>query len=32
MSQPKWLDWAVELQALAQAGLTYGKDKYDLDS
>ena len=24
MSQPKWLDWAVELQALAQAGLTYG--------
>lgn len=31
MSQPKWLDWAVELQALAQAGLTYGKDKYDLE-
>ena len=25
----KWLDWAVELQALAQAGLTYGKDVYD---
>lgn len=22
----KWLDWAVELQSLAQAGLTYGKD------
>lgn len=25
----KWLQWAVELQALAQAGLTYGKDIYD---
>lgn len=25
----KWLQWAVELQALAQAGLTYGKDVYD---
>ena len=25
----KWLDWAVELQSLAQAGLTYGKDMYD---
>lgn len=24
-----WLQWAVELQALAQAGLTYGKDVYD---
>ena len=28
MSQ-KWLEWAIELQALAQAGLTYGKDVYD---
>lgn len=25
----KWLDWAIELQSLAQAGLTYGKDAYD---
>lgn len=25
----KWVQWAVELQALAQAGLTYGKDIYD---
>ena len=25
----KWLEWAVELQALSQAGLTYGKDIYD---
>ncbi len=24
-----WLDWAVELQALAQAGLTYGRDAFD---
>lgn len=24
-----WLRWAVELQSLAQAGLTYGKDVYD---
>ena len=30
MEQNKiWLDWAVELQSLAQAGLTYGKDVYD---
>lgn len=27
----RWLDWAVELQSLAQAGLTYGKDVYDLE-
>lgn len=26
-----WLDWAVELQALAQAGLHYGKDPFDLE-
>lgn len=25
----KWLEWAIELQSLAQAGLTYGKDLYD---
>ena len=25
----KWLQWGVELQSLAQAGLTYGKDVYD---
>ena len=24
-----WLEWAIELQSLAQAGLTYGKDEYD---
>lgn len=27
----KWLEWAVELQSLAQAGLTYGKDVYDIE-
>ena len=27
----QWLDWAVELQALAQAGLFYGHDQYDLE-
>lgn len=27
----KWLDWAVELQSLAQAGLYYGKDPFDLE-
>lgn len=25
----KWLEWAIALQSLAQAGLTYGKDIYD---
>lgn len=27
----QWLQWAIELQALAQAGLTYSKDVYDLE-
>ena len=27
----RWLDWAVELQSLAQAGLTYSKDAYDIE-
>ena len=26
-----WLDWAVELQAIAQNGLTYAKDIYDIE-
>lgn len=26
-----WLEWAVELQSIAQAGLYYGKDKFDLE-
>lgn len=26
-----WLQWAIELQSIAQAGLTYGNDKFDLE-
>ena len=26
-----WLDWAVELQSLAQSALYYCKDKYDIE-
>jgi len=29
--QQNWLDWAVELQGLAQAGLYYSKDVYDIE-
>ena len=28
---PRWVSWAQELQSLAQAGLEYSKDPYDLD-
>lgn len=31
MLQDKWIEFAIELQSLAQAGLTYGKDVYDLE-
>lgn len=27
----KWLDWAKQIQSIAQAGLTYSKDVYDLE-
>ena len=27
----QWLAWIVELQSLAQAGLTYGRDRFDLE-
>lgn len=27
--QERWLSWAIEIQSIAQAGLTYGKDVYD---
>lgn len=30
MTSP-WLDWAVEIQSLAQNGLAYCKDKYDIE-
>ena len=29
--QDRWVAWAMEIQSLAQAGLTYGKDPYDLE-
>ena len=28
---PKWLCWAKQLQSIAQAGLAYSKDKYDIE-
>jgi ADP-ribose pyrophosphatase YjhB (NUDIX family) len=31
MDEPQWLRWARELQAIAQTGLTFSKDNYDLD-
>ena len=30
-SENQWLDWAIELQALAQAGLHYSKDVFDTE-
>ncbi len=27
----KWLKWSTELQAIAQAGITYSKDPYDIE-
>lgn len=27
----QWLEWAQRIQAIAQTGLTYGKDPYDLE-
>lgn len=29
--EQKWLEWAKEIQSIAQAGLTYSKDVYDLE-
>lgn len=31
MEQIKWLEWAKELQFIAQAGLTYSKDPFDIE-
>lgn len=31
MKNEKWLEWAVLLQSIAQAGLFYGKDPYDAE-
>ena len=30
MQDSRWLEWAVELQSIAQAGLYYGKDVFDI--
>lgn len=30
-NQDKWIEVAIEIQSIAQAGLTYGKDIYDLE-
>ncbi|MTH53059.1 NUDIX domain-containing protein [Bacillus mangrovi] len=29
--EPKWLTWAKEIQSLAQAGLAYSKDQFDIE-
>ncbi len=29
--QPKWLEWAKQIQAISQAGLEYSRDVYDLE-
>ena len=31
MSRNKWTDMIIELQGLSQAGLTYGRDDFDLE-
>ena len=31
MKNSSWIDWIVELQAIAQAGLYYSKDPYDIE-
>ena len=31
MDEPQWLLWARELQAIAQTGLTFSQDNYDLE-
>lgn len=31
IDQPKWLEWAKELQFIAQVGITYSKDSFDIE-
>jgi ADP-ribose pyrophosphatase YjhB (NUDIX family) len=31
MTEPRWLEWARQLQSIAQAGLTYAKDPFDIE-
>lgn len=30
-TDPHWLEWAKELQFIAQAGLTYSRDPFDIE-
>jgi len=30
-NEPQWLEWAKQLQSIAQIGLTYTKDQYDIE-
>ena len=30
-TRPEWLRWAHEMQSIAQAGIAYGKDLYDIE-
>ena len=29
-TREKWLEWAIELQSIVQAGIFYSKDKFDI--
>jgi ADP-ribose pyrophosphatase YjhB (NUDIX family) len=31
MTDPRWLEWARQLQTIAQAGLTYAQDPFDVE-
>lgn len=31
LNRDKWVEFAVEIQSIAQAGLTYGHDEYDME-
>ena len=31
VKQEQWLDWAIQLQSIAQTGLYYSKDEFDIE-
>ncbi len=31
MNQPKWLEWVRELQSIAQSGLAYTQNPFDIE-
>ncbi|MHB0878416.1 MAG: NUDIX hydrolase N-terminal domain-containing protein, partial [Anaerolineae bacterium] len=31
MTDPKWLEWAKVLQAMAQDGIAYSRDTFDVE-